>query len=195
MKATITQFLWSALIAAIVLFLWSGLAQAVLPWGVPSAKVFLSQSNSKTTAFKTHPGQVTQFKNNELTTPLFDKKMVNEVNTLMTDETFSWIITKPLAYYDPSAYLVREALTQSAIALGLALLLVLTRGLSLKNRILLVAVAALCGGLAGFGQMYNWWGLTAAYAFGMVINIVLGWTLASFVIARFIAKSTTTEKE
>jgi hypothetical protein len=63
----------------VLLFLWSGLAQAVLPWGVPSAKVYISQSSTNTEAFKTAPGQVTTLEANQLTTPLFDEIMVNAV--------------------------------------------------------------------------------------------------------------------
>jgi hypothetical protein len=182
---TARNILWGTLVAGVVLFVWSGLVQ-IFPWGVPSAAVLASQTEGQTEPFQAP--NVQRLPANALTTPQFDIEMVDRVNTLITDGTFSWIVTKPLAYYNPLLYFAREFATQIVAGLLLTLLLILTSPLPVRQRLLMVTVAGVLAAVASYGQLFNWWGLTLVYALGVSVNLVIGWIVASFVLTRFVLK-------
>lgn len=171
----------------VILFASSGLSQ-MLPWGVPTVKSFRTASPSTIQSFGTTDLRV--MRPNALTTEAFDEAMVDQVNTLMTDRSFSYIVTKPLSYYSPARYMSGEALTQGVVALVLTSLLALTTSMTLKRRLTMVTLAGVAAACATYGQLLNWWGLTAHYAVGAAVNLVLAWLIGGFVVARFIVKST-----
>lgn len=181
------RVLLGTLVYFVILFVCSGLSQ-VLPWGVSSANSIRAASPSATQSFGT--SEVRTFAPHALTTEQFDQEMVDRVTVLMTDETVSWIVTKPLSYYDPARYMAWEALTQACVALVLSLVLGLTTSMALKTRLMLVALAGVAASLATYGQLLNWWGLPPVYAIGASVNLVLAWLLGGLVVARFIIKST-----
>ena len=104
----------------------------------------------------------------------------------MTDDTVSWVVAKPIGYYDPGAYMGKEVLTQALVALLLTTLLVLTRSMPLGRRLALVGLAGVAGTAASYGQLANWWGLPAMYAGGASVNLIATWLVGGFVVARFV---------
>ena len=176
---TMRHILLSTLVSAVLLFLWSGLSQ-VFPWGVPTA-----QTVSTGSAENFQAPNLIQLPAGSLTTPGFDAQFVNRVSTLTTEVTFSWIVSKPLTYYQPGAYFLREALTQLLVGFCLALLLHLSVSLRQRRRWALVGVAALAGIIAQVGPLMNWWGLPPAYALGTAANLLIGWLLVAWVSARW----------
>jgi hypothetical protein len=185
MTFSIVTWLIGGLMAGVLLFLWSGLTQQ-LPWGVPSAQVVISADSVESDTFQGE--NIERHDAHSLTTPLFDETMVNRVNTLTTDETFSWIVTKPRAYYNPLAYLGREALTQMLTGLLLAAALIIARPLGLSGQLLVVLLLALAATVATYGQLFNWWGLTTRYAIGASLNLIVGWLVAAFMVAYFVMR-------
>lgn len=183
MTFSIQAWLLGGFVAGVVLFVWSGLTQQ-LPWGVPSANVIVSGSSEAIDAFQ--GDDVERYDPYALTTPLFDEKVVNRVNTLSTDKTFSWIVSKPIGYYSPAAYLGREFLTQFVTGLLLAAALIVVQPLGLGGQLQAAGLLALAAAVATYGQFFNWWGLTTRYALGVSLNLIVGWLLAAFVVARFI---------
>lgn len=115
--------------------------------------------------------------------------MTGRVSTLTTDETFSWVITKPISYYNPTAYFIGEGITQLLTAFFLSVVLWKTRKMTFKNRLLIVVISALTAVVAIYGQQYNWWGLPLLYTLGVGFNLVVGWTLAAVISARWIIRS------
>jgi len=185
MKAV--KFLISVVVVTVILFLWSGITQ-MFPWGVPSANTLRSTSNSEVKNFQA-PNLKT-FKVNELTTEKFDEELVNKVNTLTTDKTFSWIITKPISYYNPMKYFFGEIITQLFVALILTLIIFFTSGLKVNVRILFVVLIGILSSVSIYGQLFNWWGLTIKYALGASINLIVGMMLGALIPILFIFKST-----
>ncbi len=178
------QLILSVIVMTLVLFFWSGITQ-IFPWGVPSANTIRSATESSETENFQAPNLKT-YGPNKFSTPEFDKEMVNNVNTLTTDRTFSWIITKPLSYYNPVKYFGFEILNQLLNAILLTALLAITIKWSFLKRVLIVAIAALLTVSGAYVQLFNWWGLTFTYAAGVSLNLLIGWLTASAVSARFI---------
>jgi Mg2+/citrate symporter len=175
----------STIISTVLLFLWSGLTQ-IFPWGVPTAQTIASQTNKQTESFQT-PNLI-ELPANSLTTNKFDEQFVNKISTLTTDKTFSWIVTKPVDYYNVGNYFIKEIITQLFVALLLATLLALTIGLPNQKRLAIIAIGGVLAVIAIYGQMMNWWGVPAIYALGAGLNLIIGWTLSAFVSSKFIIK-------
>lgn len=176
----------SATVSLLILFLWNGLAQ-MFPWGVPTAQSISSQTAKQTESFQT-PNLV-ELPGNSLTTEKFDEQFVNKISTLTTDKTFSWIITKPLDYYNIGNYFIKEIITQLLSALLLAILLVLTAELANSKRLAIIAISGVLAVAAIYGQMINWWGVPAIYALGAGVNLIIGWIISAFVSSKFIIKT------
>ena len=172
----------STLVATLILFLWSGLTQ-VLPWGITT-----TQNISVQTGEPLQAPNMLLLEPDTLTTEAFDEQFVNKISTYTTDETHSWIVTQPLQT-NYTGYFVKELLTQLIVALFLSAILLLTVRLELTPRLAVILLAALAASAATYGQLMNWWSMPAAYALGVSLNIVIAWTLAGFISARFIIKT------
>jgi len=178
------KVLLSTLVSTVILFVWSAVTQA-LPWGVPSVQVVSTRSES-TDDFQ--PAKTIKLPPGSLTTDKFDEQMVGKITTLTTDNTFSWIVTKPLSYYNLPLYFTREIITQLLVALLLSLLLWNIRPLELKPRLVVVLLAASATVVATYGQDFNWMGMPPGYAFGLAFNLIVGWLLAASVASKWIFK-------
>jgi len=175
----------SILVITGILFCYGGLAQ-MFPWGIPSTQVITAQAEGQAEAFQA-PQEI-KMEAGTLTTDAFDEVMVGKISTLTTDKTFSWIISAPISRYDAGTYFALEILTQFFVAVMLTLLLLITKGLDLTKRILFLLIPALAAALSIIGQQLNWWAMPATYGVGVGINLILSWTIAYYVSAKWIIK-------
>jgi hypothetical protein len=180
------KILISTLVGTLILFLWSGITQ-MFPWGVPTAQAISSQSIKKTESFQTP--HLIELPANALTTEKFDDQLLDKISTLTTDKTFSWIITKPISYYNVSSYFIKEVLTQLLVAFLLTLVLANTIKLETSTRLKIVSIIGLLAVAAIYGQMMNWWGIPMKYALGAGFNLIIGWILVSYTSTKWIIKS------
>lgn len=117
----------SILVTSIILFFWGSLA-LILPWSAPTAQTLGTQGNSTIQAFQTP--QLIELPSNSLTTPEFEQRMTGKVYNLMTDESFSWIITPQTQLLPPTTHLTQEYINWLLVAILLAVVLLLTRHLT-----------------------------------------------------------------
>lgn len=185
-KSIVSKFIISTIVIGIILFAWVGISQNI-PWGIPTTNTITSSTQALEEG--TNKDNPDYFPSNELTTDKFDEIMVNNVSTLTTDKTFSWIFSKPLSYYNTGRYLVIEFFTQIIIAMLLSSILMLTKEKQLKKRIVLVLLMGVITTVSSYGRLTNWSGLTGIFAIGESVNLILGWLLGSFISAKFIIKS------
>lgn len=172
------EYLLQVLLAAIVLLGIGGLAQT-LPFGVGSAKRY-AQKN-KADLFGNKPGSVTDVTDKPVTTDRFDELMTNNVSTLSTAKTFSWIVSKPISYYNPMAYFSREIVTQILVAAGLIILTHIVDFDTTKS-LALTAISSVIAVIATYGQLANWWGLSARYSIGAGLILITSWLFASLLV-------------
>jgi hypothetical protein len=176
----------STLVITVILFLFGGLAQ-MFPWGIPNTQVITAQSGEQTEAFQA-PQEI-KMESGALTTEKFDEVMIGRISTLTTDKSFSWIISAPISRYDAGTYFVFEVLTQFVVAIFLTMLLYLTRQMQLSKRILLMLVPAIAVSSSIIGQQLNWWAMPAIYGLGVGFNLIISWTFAYFISAKWIIKN------
>lgn len=159
----------------------------MLPWGVPTAQVVNTQAKTTTESFQTP--DLIKLPANSLTTDQFDQQFVNKISTLTTDKTFSWIVTKPIDYYNVSNYFIGEILTQFFVGLLIAFLLFHSAQNPLKQRLIQMGIVSLLAVAGINAQYFNWWGVPTLYIVGTSCNLIVGWMLASFISAKWIIKS------
>lgn len=164
--------------ATVILFVWSGLSQ-LFPWGVPSANVI----NASTGVENFQAPDATSFEPGTLVTQLFEEEMVGQVNTLTTDTTFSWIVTKPISYYNPGRYFLFEFITQFLTAICLTVILSFIGPWELRKKLLFASILGLVIIIPTYGPFFNWWGLTPTYALGIMVNFLIGWLLACLALS------------
>ena len=175
----------STMVSGIILFLLGGLAQ-FLPWGIPSTQNISVQSELNPNQRKLH--NLTSLAPGELTTEKFDAIFLDKISTYSTDHTFSWIVTQPLPN-DYTSYFIREIGNQLIVGLLLSLILYLTIKLDLKTRLTIILIVGFAASVGTYGQLMNWWNVPVAYGAGVSINLIIGWIVVSWVVARFIMKS------
>ena len=175
--------LLAVFVASLLLFFWSGFAQ-ILPWGVPTAQVFSTSTAPPEASFATP--QLVALAPHSLTTPAFEQRLTGNISTLLTDQSFSWIISKEASYYNPTAYLSREYFTQLLAATFLVLVLSLTRSLSKERRLGLAVLMGVLATVSTYGQLFNWWGLPLGYTLGVGLNLIIGYALASAVLVYWV---------
>ena len=179
------RFFISTIVMTLVLFMYGSLAQ-VLPWGIPTVQVVFS-GESPPEAFQTI-ASIQRFGPGEFTTEKFAPQFAGQISTLSTDETFSWIVTTQIANYNPFAYLFHELLTQLLVAALLSTFLTLTVSVSNNERFKIVLVLALGALTATYIQQMNWWNVPASYQLGMIANVLISWSVAVFISAKWILK-------
>ncbi len=176
----------STCVATILLFVWGALAQ-MLPWGVPTVQIISTMSEEADGPDL--PSKTIRMSEASLVTEEFDEQMSGKISTLITDHTFSWVISRPLKKYNLTVYLVRELLTQFVVALFLSVILQLSNSMNSGRRILLILFAALATVTATHIQDLNWLGTTTIFSIGNAFNLVVGWLLASAVVCKWIIRA------
>ena len=87
-------------------------------------------------------------------------------------------------------YLVIQFLTQFILALLASFLLMQTSALSYAGRAVFVAIIGVIIFVGGHVDEWNWWSFSNAYIAMQLGVIVIGWLLASLVIAAFVRGKT-----
>lgn len=179
---------WLLAISAgsLVLLVCYGIAQ-FLPWGVGSVAQFDATSGEPYAV----ASRLQEMPPGTWTTEAFDDQLGNGVSTLATDRSFAWIVALPRERYDLGRYLIVHAVTQTAVACGLALVLWSLRRVSRSRRLGTILGVGALGTVAGYGSLMNWWGLSANYAVGESANQLLAWCLALLVIDRILIRQST----
>lgn len=83
--------------------------------------------------------------------------------------------------------LVIQFLTQLTVALLATFLLMQTCGLSYKSRVIFVTAIGVIIFVGGHVDEWNWWSFSNAYMLMQLGALVIGWFLASLVMAKFVS--------
>jgi hypothetical protein len=150
-------------VGGIVLFLWSGLSQSLFPWGIQAI---------------TQPA-------NEADIGAAIASVTEDGMVYIGSPVTAYVAVKPAAYNAPARYFTIEFITQLLVAAVLMAILVLARGLSMRERVGLVGLVALAGIFTVDLQYWNWWGFSTLYSVGFAVNRLVGYLIAGSIQARF----------
>ncbi len=179
------KVLIATLLITFILFVF-GIVGQFLPWGVPTAQV-ISSNPEVESAFVSNT-ILQKFDKDALTTEQFDTLFADRISTYVSEKNFSWIISTPLANWNPTSYFLKEMLNLLSVAFFLAILLTMTIEWNTTKRLLLIACCALAGSLAIYGSQMNWWHVPFAFHGGLIFNLLVSWLLAAWCVIRFVLK-------
>ena len=185
------QIALGSVFGSIVLFVWSALAWMFIPWPGEPLRSFTNE-DAVVQAIKAN----TPRSGNYLL-PIEPKRapgMTNEQYKALEQAAMERMSQGPMIFasvrLEPMGsmgkYLLIGFLTQFVLALLVTLLLLQTRGLSYAGRVVFVTAIGVIIFVGGHLDEWNWWSFSNAYIAMQFGAIVIGWLLASFVIAAFV---------
>lgn len=180
----------SALLGGIIVFLWGLFSWMVLPWHCcyfhpfenESKVASVIQDNAKEQGMYVIPYTMDYDEN----TPT--KKMKESIERYETGPfVFAAIVPGGIGRMGPS-HMVISFLIQFVGALILSWMIFQTKGLKKREKILFGALFGLAVGVLGILPSWNWLGFPLGYVLILMADLVIGWTLASYAMARLGAK-------
>ena len=187
----IKQLALGSILGGIVLFLWSFIAWTLIPWpGEPlraftndDAVVAAIKANAPRSGNYLLPMEVKRTPG--MTDAQYQKATQDATNRMSQGPTiFAAIRLEPMG--SMGKYLVVGFLTSLILALLASALLLQTSHLSYTGRVVFVTVIGVIIFVGGHVDEWNWWSFSNSYIAMQLGVIVIGWLLASFVIAAFL---------
>jgi hypothetical protein len=180
-----------SLLGGIVLFVWSAIAWIVIPWPGEPLRAFTSEDAiiQAVKANAPRSGNYLLPIEPKRTPGMTDEQYKAAGQAAMDRMTrgpmiFSVVRLEPMG--STTRPLVIQFLTQLVLALMASFLLLQTGRLSYKGRVVFLTVLGVIIFVGGHVDEWNWWSFSNAYMLMQFGAIVIGWLLASFVIAAFV---------
>lgn len=172
------EYVVQVIVVTVALTVLGGVSQA-MPWGLGSARQLRQRTDGhEGDEFGPKGDSIIDVSSSPIVTESFEQYAANQVSTLTTDHSFSWIVNKPIDYYRPGRYLGIEVATQLLVAVCIVAIHALLDDTTQGTTILVVFLAAVATAIATYGQLANWWGLTWRYTAGVSLTLIIAWTLS-----------------
>ena len=178
------------LLGGIVLFVWSAIAWMVIPWPGDPLRTFTNEEAVAQAVTANAPRSGNYLLPNE---PKRTAGMTEEQYKAARQAAMDRMTRGPMIFtvvrLEPMGSTIRpliiQFLTQLVLALIATFMLLQTRGLSYAGRVAFVTAIGVLIFVGGHIEEWNWFSFSNAYTAMEFGAIVIGWLLASFVIAAF----------
>jgi hypothetical protein len=186
------QMALGSILGAIVLFVWSAIAWMLIPWPGEPLRTF-SNEDAVTQAITANAPQSGVY-----LLPYMPKRtpgMTDQQYAAATKAMEERIARGPVVFtsvrLEPfgsmAKPLVIQFFTQLVVALLATFLLMQTCGLSYKSRVIFVTAIGVIIFVGGHVDEWTWWSFSNAYMLMQFGALVIGWFLASLVMAKFVS--------
>jgi hypothetical protein len=160
-------------LGGVVLFFWGFISWAVLPWHDRVANKFSDEATVSQALKANAPVQ-----------GIYYLPFAEEDHK--AGEVAAFVNVLPQGFDMNMGKLMGIALIMQILSASLVFwLLRQTRGLSYLGKLGFVAVVGLTIGFVSHGPYWNWFGFPASYTIVMILDSMIGWTLAGLVLAKF----------
>jgi len=185
------QLALGSILGSIVLFVWSAVGWMFIPWPGDPLRSFTNDDAVLQAITANAPRSGNYLLPNEIkrTPGMTDEQYKAAEQAAMEKMSrgpliFASVRLEPMG--SMGKYLVIQFLTQFILALLASFLLMQTSALSYAGRVVFVAVIGVIIFVGGHVDEWNWWSFSNAYMVMQLGVIVIGWVLASLVIAAFV---------
>ncbi len=159
--------------AGVVLFVWGFFSWAVLPWHNSAANKFVNEAAISQALKDNAPQAGVYF------LPFSEKDHgPNQVGA------FANVLPQGTPM-NMGKQMATALLTNIISALLVLVLLSTTQDLTYWNKVGFFALTGLIIGFVSHAPYWNWFGFSTAYVAVMILDILIGWTLAGLAIAKF----------
>ncbi len=179
-----------SILGGIVLFVWSAIAWMVIPWPGDPLRTFTNEDAVAQAITANAPRSGNYLLPNEpKRTPGMTDEQYKAAGQAAMDKMshgpmiFAAVRLEPMG--STTKPLIIQFLTQLVLALIATLLLLQTRALSYAGRVAFVTAIGVLIFVGGHLEQWNWFSFSNAYTAKEFGAVVIGWLLASFVIAAF----------
>jgi heme exporter protein D len=185
------QLILGSVLGSIVLFVWSAIAWTLIPWPGDPLRSFTNEDAVLQAIKENAPRSGTYLVPNiPRRTPGMTDQQFKAAQQAMEDKMAHSPIVFASIRLEPFGSMVKplviQYLTQLVVALLAAFLLLQTCGLSYKSRIIFLTVIGVIIFVGGHVDEWTWWGFSNAYMLMQLGALVIGWFLASLVMAKFV---------
>ncbi len=182
----------AAVLGGLTLFLWGVLSHMVLPWYNKSFHKFTDEEAVTMTIVTNTPHSGTYFLpyNEELPlgTSVAQKKARDErMKEQMEKGPLVFAHIRVGSFGSFGAHLAIELLKDILSALVVGLLLLNTQQMLFRNRVAFVFGIAVAVALESTISEWNWYGAGTDYAFAEIFDLLVGWLLVGFVLAKVLS--------
>jgi len=179
------QLILGSVLGGIVLFVWGAIAWMFIPWPGQPLRAFKNEDAVTQAIVANAP------KSGNYLMPNADQKGLTAEQQQKAMEkmakgpiVFAAVRLEP--FNSMAKPLVSQFLTQLLVALLATLLLSQTCGLSYKSRVVFLTVIGLIIFVGGHFDEATWWSFSNAYMLMQFGAIVIGWFLASLIMAKVV---------
>ena len=178
------QLILGSVPGAIILFVWSAIAWMVIPWpGQPLRK--FTNEDAVTQAIVANAPVSGNYLLPNAERSMTPEQQQKEMEKMARGPiVFASVRLEP--FNSMAKPLVIQFLTQFIVALIATFLLLQTCGLAYKGRVIFVTAIGVLIFIGGHVDEWNWWSFSNAYMLMQMGAIVIGWFLASLVMAKFV---------
>jgi hypothetical protein len=185
------QLALGAILGSIVLFVWSAIAWMLIPWPGDPLRNFTNEDAvaQAITANAPRSGNYLLPNMPKRTPGMTDQQYTAATNAMeekMTRGPIVFTSVRLEPFNSMARPLVIQFLTQFLVALLGTFLLLQTCGLDYKCRVIFLTVIGVIIFVGGHVDEWNWWSFSNAYMLMQLGAIVIGWFLASLVMAKFV---------
>jgi hypothetical protein len=179
------QLALGSILGAIVLFVWSAIAWNVIPWPGDPLRAFTNEDMVEQAIVANAPKSGNYLLPNPHKAGLTSEQQQKSAEKMFHGPMmFASVRLEPLG--SMPKLLVMQFLTQLIVALIATFLLLQTSGLSYGKRVVFVTAIGLLIFVGGKVDQWIWWSFSNAFLVMELGAIVIGWFLASLVIAKFV---------
>lgn len=180
----------SALIGGLIVFIWGLFSWMVFPWHQKCLKKFSSESDVayviKDNALT--PGMYV-LPNTFCYGPATSSSEMEKGMNMMQKGPFMFAAVRPEGIGAMSITPFIFALIIQIIgAFIVSWMLLQTKGLDIKQQVGFVTLFGLSVGILGQLPDWNWWGFSGCYVLTNIVDLVVGWFLASLGIVRIVKR-------
>lgn len=185
------QLALGSILGAIVLFVWSAIAWTLIPWPGDPLRTFTNEDAVLQAITANAPRS-----GNYLVpyipkrTPGMTDQQYKAAQQAMEEKMGRSPIVFASVRLEPFGSMVKplviQFLTQFIVALLATFLLLQTCGLSYKCRVIFVTAIGVIIFVGGHFDEWNWWSFSNAYMLMQLGAIIIGWFLASLIMAKFV---------
>lgn len=170
---TVKRTVLLSLVAGLVLFVWGFISWSVLPWHIMVANKFTNEATVS---------QV--FKDNALQAGVYYLPFNGHDNPKQMP---TFVNVPPQGKTNMDA-LVVDLITEIISAFLVFALLGMTSGLTYWKKVGFFALTGLTIGFVSHAPYWNWFGFPTPYIGVMILDFLIGWTLAGLVVAKIETK-------
>jgi hypothetical protein len=179
------QLILGSVLGGIVLFVWGAIAWMIIPWPGQPLRAFKNDDAVTQAIVANAPRS-----GNYLLPNPDQKGLTAEQQQKAQDRMARGPIVFAAVRLEPfnsmAKPLISQFLTQLLVALLGTILLSQTSGLSYQSRVVFLTTVGVVIFVGGHFDEATWWSFSSAYMFMQFGAIVIGWFLASLIMAKFV---------